>query len=179
MSIVAQGQSARTLRSDYETPREFVTRVEALIGMRFGLDVAATIETAKAPNYFGPDREVKACRDALEAPDWRPYVAISAVWMNPPYGPRIGRWVQRAGDAAVNGATVVGLLPGNAWGSRWWTQSVLGTAHEIVPITGRIRFLLDGVVQPAPANDNVLVIWRPGRRPPVPMLCQPIAASIA
>ena len=77
-------------------------------------------------------------------------------WMNPPYGPQIGAWMEKAYVSSLAGATVVCLVPSRT-GTRWWHAWVLGKA-EIRPRQGRIRF----VGAPDPAGfDSVAVIYRP------------------
>ena len=41
------------------------------------------------------------------------------VFMNPPYGREIGRWVKKAWEESLKGALVVCLLPARV-DTRWW-----------------------------------------------------------
>ena len=69
----------------------------------FNMDVCAHPETALTPMYHS----ALDLKSALAKP-WR-----GRCWMNPPYGRTIGRWVERAYQAAITGEAeyVVCLLP--------------------------------------------------------------------
>ena len=104
-------------KTDYETPQEFFDELDREFG--FDLDVCATAENAKHERFFSPEQ------DGLKQ-DWQ-----GTCWMNPPYGLGIQRWVRKAYEASLNGATVVCLLPAST-DTRWW--------HEYV-MKGEIRFV--------------------------------------
>ncbi len=180
MSVIPNNPASKS--SLYETPYEFVLRVGLRLGAAFSIDVCATEKTAKAPVYFGPDHAVDLFRDALVL-DWTLEFMDSGVactpylWMNPPYGRGINKWTELAVTCSADITTIVGLLPGNAWDTAWWHRDVMGKAHEIIPIRGRIKFLLDGVVQGSPANGNILVVWRPGVPPAMPTLMEAMEAE--
>lgn len=76
--------------------------------------------------------------------------------MNPPYS-QAREWVNKAFDASVRGATVVGLLPNNT--DTLWFEIAAASADELRFLTGRIQF------EPRGASGNtggsVFVIWRP------------------
>ena len=107
---------------EWETPREFFRALDA--EFHFTVDVCATKENAKCPEYF--DRE----QDGL-AQEWRGGV----FWCNPPYGRDIGKWVQKAAQAA---GTVVMLLPART-DTAWFHDYIYGNA-EIRFIRGRLKF---------------------------------------
>jgi uncharacterized protein YjiS (DUF1127 family) len=90
--------------SDYgawETPQWLFDALHA--EFHFECDVCALPENTKCPRYFTPDL------DSLRQP-WR-----GVCYMNPPYGDEIYRWVQKAFEASLYGATVVCLYRA-AWG---------------------------------------------------------------
>jgi len=62
----------------------------------------------------------------------------SVNYMNPPYGRKITRWVKKAYDESLKGATVVCLLPSRTV-TRWWHNYVM-KAKEIRFIKGRLKF---------------------------------------
>ena len=66
---------------------------------RFTLDVCCLPENAKCSQFFTPDD------DGL-LQNWH-----GVVWCNPPYGNRIGDWVEKAYREAHNCVTTVMLLP--------------------------------------------------------------------
>ena len=81
----------------WETPQDFFEKLDREFG--FELDVCALPENAKCSRYFSP------MDDGLEQ-DW-----TGVCWCNPPYGREIEKWVKKAYISAIEGATVVMLLP--------------------------------------------------------------------
>lgn len=120
----------------YETPQEFYEDLNDVF--QFTLDAAATEESTKCDRWLGPGSDI--AEDAFDA-DWE-----GTVWLNPPYGRGIYRWVDKAYKSSVeNGATVVCLLPARpdtAWFETCWK------APFLIFIRGRLRF--HGADAPAP-----------------------------
>jgi len=115
----------------------------------FDLDPCATRESCKALGYFS----LEDGRDGLLLP-W-----YGAVFVNPPYGRSVGKWVEKCYTEVACGhaALVVALLPSST-GTRWWQEWVM-KATEIRFLKGRIKFV--GTKDPAPF-DSVIVVWRRG-----------------
>jgi len=109
---------------EWETPQEFYDRLDK--EFHFNLDPCATPQNAKAPRFFTK-------RDNGLAQEWR-----GSVFMNPPYGREIGKWVKKAYEEAQKGATVVCLLPART-DTRWWHEYCM-RASEIRLVRGRLRF---------------------------------------
>ncbi len=59
------------------------------------------------------------------------------VFMNPPYGRSIGKWMRKAYEAAKTGATVVCLVPCRT-DTLWWHEFAMN--GEVRFLKGRIRF---------------------------------------
>lgn len=93
----------------------------------FTLDPCATPDNAKCERFF------TKVDDGL-AQTWD-----GTVWMNPPYGREIGRWVRKAYEASLTGATVVCLVPARTDTSWWHTYCM--KANEVRFIRGRVRFI--------------------------------------
>lgn len=127
----------------WETPQDFFDTLDAEFG--FELDVCALPTSAKCARYFTPET------DAF-AHDWR-----GACWMNPPYS-EIGRWIERADQAARDGATVVALIPARTDTAWWWEHC---RHHEIRFVRGRLKF--GGSPNSAPFPSAVVVFGRPAR----------------
>jgi phage N-6-adenine-methyltransferase len=128
----------------YPTPRDFFDRVNR----RFGpltTDVCALPENAKCPRFFTPED------DGLKQ-EW-----AGRCWMNPPYGKTIGLWLAKAVESAINGASVVCLLPARV-DTRWWHNYVEPFAQLVEFPKGRLRFG-DGKY-PAPFP-SALVVFGP------------------
>jgi phage N-6-adenine-methyltransferase len=131
---------------EWATPPDFFTKMARRYGP-FDLDVCALPDNAKCPHYFTPEV------DGLKKP-WR-----GRCWCNPPYGKTIGRWVRKAWESSVDGATVVMLLPARV-DTRWWHDLVKPYATKIHFIRGRLRF--GNSEHPAP-SPSVVVVFAPGR----------------
>ncbi len=107
----------------WATPQAFFDKLNAVHG--FTLDVCATDDNAKCPQYF--TKEI----DGLKQ-DWR-----GVVWMNPPYGREIGAWMAKAYEAGKQGAKVVCLVPART-DTLWWHQYAMKGHIEF--IKGRLKF---------------------------------------
>ena len=108
----------------------------------FGLDVCALQSSAKTVNWYGPDHADHTRLDGLEQ-DWTGDAQGSTIWMNPPYGTTIGKWMHKAVEETNKGATVVCLLPVRT-DTRWFQDTVLALQQqdraEIRFIRGRLKF---------------------------------------
>lgn len=110
---------------EWGTPQELFNRLNK--EFNFTLDVCASEENAKCPKYYTKEE------DAMKK-EWG-----GVIWMNPPYGRRIGNWVKKAKETAQQGkATVVCLLPART-DTAWWHDYVM-KADEIRLIRGRLKF---------------------------------------
>lgn len=129
---------------DWATPREFYRTLDYEFG--FVLDPCASESNAKCARYFTHED------DGL-AQDWSP----GPVYMNPPYGREIPRWVEKAWLESQRGVLVVGLLPART-DADWWHRCIIGAAAEVRFIRGRLKF--GGSENSAPFPSAV-VVWRP------------------
>ena len=131
-------------RTDWSTPQGLFDELDA--EFHFSDDLCADLHNAKIPN-------------ALRAEDlWsslaRPWEGVG--WLNPPYGRRIGEWVQKAYEASQLGATIVCLLPSRT-DTAWWHDYVM-KSQEIRFIRGRLKF--SGAHWNAPFP-SVVVVFKP------------------
>jgi phage N-6-adenine-methyltransferase len=133
---------------DWGTPDPMVKALRAQFP--FVLDVAASDENKKAPNYYGLDHVWSDWRDGL-ARDWHADAwesvtdyAGGPLWafMNPPYsreqGIRIEPWIAKAYEESLKGLGVVAVIPASTQ-TRWW-QKWVRKAHEIRDIPHRVNF---------------------------------------
>lgn len=111
---------------------------------QFDLDAAANEHNYKCAKWFGPGSPHG--EDAFEQ-EW-----TGTVWLNPPYGRGVRKWVEKAYDSAENGATVVCLLPART-DTKWF--QVCWRAAFVVFITGRLRF--EGTEASAPFPSCLVV----------------------
>ena len=128
----------------WATPQAFFDQWNSIF--HFDLDVCADATNAKCPRYF--TRE-----DNGLAQDW----GFSVCWMNPPYGREIGRWVQKAYNESLGGATVVCLLPART-DTVWWHTYVIPCA-KVHFIRGRLKF--GTATNSAPFPSAVAVFYPP------------------
>lgn len=118
----------------WTTPRDFFDKLNA--EFNFTLDAAALRSSALVPNYLGPDHEYGWRRDALTV-EWAGASEGGAVWLNPPYGREIGKFMRKANEEADKGIIVVCLVPSRT-DTRWWWDSAI--MHEVRFIKGRLKF---------------------------------------
>jgi phage N-6-adenine-methyltransferase len=110
----------------------------------FTLDPCATRENAKCPRFFTRDD------DGL-AQDW----SDDVVFMNPPYGAMISRWMWKAHISARKGATVVCLVPARTDTAWWHNYAMRG---EVRLLRGRLKF---GNATNSAPFPSAIVIFRP------------------
>lgn len=108
----------------WSTPQEYFDKIDK--EFHFTLDVCATVENAKCYSFFTKED------DGL-LKEW-----IGNIWMNPPYGRGIGKWIQKAYETSLNGYTVVCLLPART-DTKWWHDYCM-KSDDIRFIKGRLKF---------------------------------------
>lgn len=106
---------------DWSTPQDFFEKLDS--EFHFTLDPCATKKNAKCSKYFSRRQ------NGLGQP-WKGHT----VFMNPPYGREIVKWVRKAYESD---ATVVCLLPART-DTAWWHDYCM--KGEVRFIRGRIKF---------------------------------------
>jgi len=106
----------------------------------FNLDPCANSKNAKCEIYF--DEQVDGLKQVWDG----------AIFMNPPYGREIGKWIKKAYESSLNGATVVCLLPSRT-DTRWFHDYCVKGRIEF--LKGRLKFG-DGK-NPAPFPSMIVV----------------------
>ena len=139
-----------SLDDTWSTPRDFFEKLHA--EFNFTLDAAALRSSAVVPNYLGPDHEYGWRHDALTV-EWAGASEGGAVWLNPPYGREIGKFMKKANEEAKKGITVVCLVPSRT-DTKWWWESVI--MHEVRFVKGRLKF--GGQKNSAPFPSAVVVM---------------------
>ena len=145
---------------DWATPPDFFAKLDE--EFHFVVDVCASRENSKCNYFYATDvdglkqewanaaKGIAALRPLLLQHE--PYAA----WMNPPYGREIGKWVKKAHETALQGVTVVCLLPART-DTKWWHDYVLPHA-EVRFVKGRLKF---GGSKNAAPFPSAVVIFRP------------------
>lgn len=142
-----------SVKMDYCTPKDFFDRLDQ--EFHFALDAAATEKSAKCPVYFTPET------DGLGS-SWSE--AGGPVFCNPPYGRKLGKWVQKAYEEAKSGTTIVLLIPART-DTSYFHDYIYGRA-EVRFIRGRLVFVDEdgkpctdakGRAMPAPFPSMVVI----------------------
>jgi site-specific DNA-methyltransferase (adenine-specific) len=111
----------------WATPQDFFDKLDAEFG--FNLDPCALPENAKCPRYFTPEI------DGL-AQNW----GGAKVFCNPPYGRKIGAWVQKCYEESRKPNTLVVLLIPARTDTAYFHDYIYHKAKEIRFVRGRLKF---------------------------------------
>lgn len=125
----------------WSTPQDFFNKLNQ--EFNFELDVCATHENAKCDRYFTKEQ------DGLTQ-EW-----TGVIWMNPPYGREIKKWMKKAFESSLSGATVVCLIPART-DTQWWHNYVT-RANDIRFVKGWLKFGNSKNAAPFP---SAIVIFR-------------------
>ena len=125
----------------WATPQDFFDDYNAIY--HFDVDVCATSENALCAKFYSPED------DGLSK-EWR-----GVCWMNPPYGREIIKWMKKAYESSLHGATVVCLVPART-DTAWWHEYAM--KGEIELLRGRLKF--GGSKNSAPFPSAVVVFQR-------------------
>lgn len=120
------------------TPQDFFKKYDDVY--KFETDVCATDDNAKCAKYYTEEM------DGLSQ-EWR-----GVCWMNPPYGRTISKWMKKAYESSLSGATVVCLVPART-DTNWWHDYAM--KGDIEFIRGRLKF--GGSKNSAPFPSAVVV----------------------
>tara|TARA_Y100000034_G_C6882823_1_gene404810 strand:- start:1252 stop:1752 length:501 start_codon:yes stop_codon:yes gene_type:complete len=137
-------------KQDWGTPWDFFAKVNE--EFNFVLDAAASEENHKCPLFL--------TENSLGV-SWWEVSRGGAVWLNPPYGREVGRWIEKAYLESTCGCAVVCLTFART-DTKWWHDWAMRAA-EIRLVKGRIKF--QGAENSAPAPSCLLVFDETRRRP--------------
>lgn len=129
---------------DWSTPQDTFDELNAKFGP-FDLDPCASSANAKCFMYY--TKEANGL-----AQSWLVVGIPTKVFMNPPYGREIGRWVKKAYEEFQKGAIVVCLLPART-DTAWFHDFC--KKGDIKFLRGRLKF--GGSKNSAPFPSMVVV----------------------
>jgi len=135
MRMVLNSNLYSSNKFDWATPQDLFDKLHAEFG--FTLDVCATADNAKCPYFYTP------ADDGLSQ-SWE-----GVIWMNPPYGRGIDKWVKKACESSKQGCLCICLLPVRS-DTRWWHDYVM-KSFEIRLLTRRLSFQGSNNKAPFPA----------------------------
>ena len=126
----------------WETPQAFYDSLNEKY--HFNTDVCAVKENAKCRQFYTPQQ------DGLKQ-SWQ-----GRVWMNPPYGREIGKWVEKAYTESLHGCLVVSLLPART--DTLWYHCYINNQQNVTVrfLKGRLKFGNSQYPAPIP---SMLVIF--------------------
>ena len=115
-----------SLSNEWQTPPATFKEYDELF--HFELDAAATKENALCPLFYTKED------DDLQQ-DW---TGKGNVWLNPPYGRIIGKFIRKAYEESLKGATIVCLIPSRT-DTKYFYDYCLKYGH-IRFFRGRLKF---------------------------------------
>ena len=134
--------------NEWKTPQDLYDKLDKEFG--FTLDPCCTKESAKCGKYY-----TKADDGLIQ--DW----SNDVVFMNPPYGREIPKWIEKAFYESARGSIVVCLVTART-DTRYWWDYIFPYA-EIRFIKGRVKFVQKGKSAPAPFP-SAIVIFKGGNK---------------
>lgn len=139
---------------EWETPQDLFDKLDA--EFHFTLDPCCTHENAKCDRHFTKeDNGLGRC--------WYD----NSVFMNPPYGREIVKWMQKAYMSSKYNTTVVCLVPART-DTAWWHDYAM--KGEVRFVRGRIKF--GGYKWNAPFPSAVVIFKAERNKETVPYECQ-------
>jgi len=142
-----------SLSIERETPQWLFDKLNKEFS--FTLDPCATQKNAKCEKFHTSEE------DGLKQ-DW----SQDIVYVNPPYGREVPRWIEKGIQESKKGATVVFLIPSRT-NTHWFHELVIEQAHELRFIRGRPKFGDMKYGLPFPLVIVVYYPWDRGRYPKV------------
>lgn len=112
--------------NEWATPQKLFDELNE--EFNFTLDPCETDENAKCNKHF-------TIEDDGLSKDW----SKDVVFMNPPYGREIKKWIKKAYEESLNGATVVCLIPART-DTTYWHDFIFDKADDIRFLKGRLKF---------------------------------------
>lgn len=140
------GTGASSTNGGWTTPPTLGARLNAALG-RFDLDPCA-------PDRNGRTAPIKARVRLTSEDDGLTAHWSGLVYVNPPYGRVLPRWLEKCRTEAEAGARVLALVPART-DTRWWHEHVAGRA-DVFLLRGRLKF--GGQHKDAPFP-SALIAW--------------------
>tara|TARA_R100000808_G_C2155279_1_gene167327 strand:+ start:8889 stop:9368 length:480 start_codon:yes stop_codon:yes gene_type:complete len=111
---------------EWATPRDFFRKLDKEFG--FDLDPCAQSHNAVCSAFFTPEED-----GLLQSWEGK------TVFVNPPYGRSIGKWIKKAYEEGCKENTTVVMLIPSRTDTKYWHDYVM-RASEVRLIKGRLKF---------------------------------------
>ena len=143
--------AASSAHEAWTTPREVLEKLYRVIGDDFDLDPCSPVRS-------GPRAPVRARLRYVTEDDGLALAWRGVVFLNPPYGRALPRWIAKAHAEATVGRvfTIIGLVPART-DTRWWHSHVAGHA-DVWLLKGRLAFGDGANAAPFP---SAIAVWNP------------------
>lgn len=130
---------------EWATPHDLFNELDA--EFHFTLDPCATVENTKCPKFY-------TIEDDGLAQSWKD----ERVFMNPPYGEGVTKWIAKAYFESQYAEVIVGLLPART-DTRWFHDYAYNKA-EIRFLKGRVKFIGPNGQSGSSTFPSMIIIWR-------------------
>ena len=128
--------------NEWTTPPDLFNKLN--LKYNFTLDPCCTKDSALCDKYY-------TIKDNGLIQDW----SEDIVFMNPPYGREIGKWIEKAYKESLKGAVVICLIPART-DTRYWHNFIFPYASDIRFLKGRVKFGKNGEYSPAPFPSAII-----------------------
>lgn len=113
---------------EYSTPLDIFEPLRDEFDIKF--DICASKENNKCPLYYTKENNCLT----------REWSEIrGSIWMNPPWGREMQKFVKKAYEESQKGKTIVCLLPVRT-NTKWWHETIIDTGMEVRFLRGEIKF---------------------------------------
>lgn len=134
-----------SVKDDWETPRILFDKLNA--EFRFTLDPASNGKNVKCPKFYTPET------DGL-VQSW----SGERVFLNPPYGRDIAKWMQKCySEFVIHNCPIIAVLVPARTDTEWFHNYVFPYVSEMRFIKGRVKFSEAKNVAPFP---SVILIYQ-------------------
>lgn len=139
--------------NEWYTPQKLFDYLNSMYG--FTLDPCATKQSAKCKKYY-------TIEDNGLMKDWGGH----SVFVNPPYGRELGKWVEKAANESLKLGTIVVMLIPARTDTKYFHDYIFNWACEITFIKGRVKFERpDGTNNGAATFPSAIVVFDETEKP--------------
>ena len=159
-------------RHDWQTPKALFERLDR--EFNFELDAAASQSNALCDRYLTKSENALE----LEAGQWAKLANFGSIWVNPPYGRDVVKWIRRGIRESKEGSRVVMLT--FACTETKWFKEAYDAATEVRFIVGRLKFInpLTKAVGASAPKGSCLLIFEPHSRETIALQRLPVVSLL-